>query len=295
MNLGDKALRYRRLFPALTRLPRPLAYRLARQVGRLDARRQPEVVAALRSALGRALPEAASGGVEDYFSLLAMETLDTCYLPRMSAANLGDWVRLDGVGHFEDAQRDGRGVILIMAHYGRLILTMLAIGLSGHPLGMLTTAVDETVAGLDPDERWFLGRKVRTVQHLLGGRWISLGGPMRELYRALEAGEAVTILLDVCAPSLGSRSAIPFLGGTLFVPQGIERLARKTGARMVYGCAVNQGYRVHSVLRPLPEGPADGLCAAVAELERDVRAHPWHWWQWNILDLLWQPEPNERG
>jgi hypothetical protein len=30
MNLGDKALRYRRLFPALTHLPRPLAYRLER-------------------------------------------------------------------------------------------------------------------------------------------------------------------------------------------------------------------------------------------------------------------------
>ncbi len=289
MNLGDKALRYRRLFPLLARLPPPIAYRLAWRVGRLDAQRQPETLAALRAAVGRVLPEAASGPVEDYFSLLAMETLDSCYLPRFGAANIGNWVRLDGVEHFEAAQRDGRGLILVMAHYGRLILTMLAIALQGRPLGMLTMAVDENNPDLDPSERWFLARKVANVQRLLGGRWISLGGPMRELYRALDGGEAITILLDAYVPSFGTRIGHPFLGGQLLVPQGIERLAHKTGARLVYGCAVNEGYRVRSSLRPLPAGAQAGLGAAVSELGRDVAAHPWHWWQWNILDLLWQP------
>ena len=64
--------------------------------------------------------------------------------------------------------------------------------------------------------------------------------------------------------------------------------ARKTGARLVYGVAVTEGHRVRASLRPLPDGAEAGLRAAVAELERDVRAHPWHWWQWNILDLVWQ-------
>lgn len=289
VSLGDKALRYRRLFPALSRLPRPLAYRLAAEIGRLDARRQPETQVALRAALQRVLPERDPAGVEAYFSLLAMETLDTCFLPCIDAANIGDWVRLDGVEHFTAAQAEGRGLILVMAHYGRLILTMLAIALSGHRLGMLTMAVDERNPGLDPEDRWFLSRKVGNVQRLLGGRWISLGGPMRDLYRALESGEAITILLDAFMPSFGTRIGYPFLGGQLLVPQGIERLVRKTGARLVYGCAVNEGYRVRSSLRPLPDGAEAGLRAAVAELGRDVDAHPWHWWQWPILDLLWQP------
>lgn len=289
VSLGDKALRYRRLFPALSRLPRPLAYRMAQEIGRLDARRQPETQAALRAALQRALPEADPTGADAYFSLLAMETLDTCFLPHIDATNIGDWVQLDGIEHFAAAQGEGRGLILVMAHFGRLILTMLAIALSGHRLGMLTMAVDESNSGLDAEDRWFLGRKVGNVQRLLGGRWISLGGPMRDLYRALEAGEAITILLDAYMPFFGARIGYPFLGGQLLVPQGIERLARKTGARLVYGCAVNDGLRVRSSLRPLPDGAEAALHAAVAELGRDVRAHPWHWWQWPILDLLWQP------
>lgn len=288
LNLGNKALRLRWLFPVLARLPMPLAYRLAGAVGRLDARRQPELAASLCAAVDRVLPGQVRGGVEDYFAMLAMETLDACFLPRMTAANVRDWVRLEGVEHLEAAQGEGRGVILVMAHYGRLILTMVAIALSGHPLGMLTMAVDESNPGLDPDERRFLARKVGNVRRLLGGRWVSLGGPLRDLYRGLEAGEAITILLDAYMPSFGTRIGVPFMGGSLLVPQGVERLARKTGARMVYGVAVTEGHRVRASLRPLPDGAEAGLRAAVAELERDVRAHPWHWWQWNILDLVWQ-------
>ncbi len=64
LNLGDKALRFRQLFPTLARLPMPLAYRLAGGVGRLDARRQPELAASLCAAVDRVLPGPVRGGEE---------------------------------------------------------------------------------------------------------------------------------------------------------------------------------------------------------------------------------------
>lgn len=287
MGLG-KRLRYQILFPALARLPLPLAYGLAAGIGIWDlcrdgaARRA--VMRGLRLLFPQLTPWARIGIALRHFIMKAWECLDAFVMARGRAGNL---VRVAGVEILSRAQAQGKGVILVMAHFGRLNLHGLGLALAGKELGMLTQAVDGH--DLDGIERAYLKRKAATLHAYLHGRWITLGGRLRELYRELEQGEIITILLDAYAPRWEKHAVhLPFLGGFLALPSGILRLARRTGARLVYGWTVPEGFRVCGLLTALPEELEAAFQEAVRHLEENVRRRPWMWWQWPIVGTVWR-------
>ena len=122
------------------------------------------------------------------------------------------------------------------------------------------------------------------------GPWIAKGDNTKDIFKAFSEGRILIILLDVFEPNKKKAKQYDFLGGKLQIPTGIERLAEKTGAQMVYGVAHCEGLQVHAQLRSLPEDPCEGLRCAVAELERDVMRSPGQWWQWNALEHIWRSE-----
>lgn len=295
---GDlrKRLRYYSVFAPLSRLPLAWAYAGAAGVGRYDRYRagsgRQAVAGAIRRVFGaQCPPEQARAWADAQLAMMARETLDVFTLPRFTPDSIERLVRLDSIEPLRAARADGRGVILVMAHYSRLNMLLLALALAGERLGMLTMAIDEGNPWLGPVDRRFLQHKVHGLLGRLGGRWVTLGGSMRGLYEGLSRGETIVILLDAVNPPGVKGARYPFLGGELEVARGIPRLARRTGARLVYGTVREQGWRLRGEVRSLPEDPEDGLAAAVAELERDVRAAPDQWWQWGALDHLWRPRP----
>ena len=294
--LLSRWLRYYALFRPLALLPAPSAYRAAAAIGRREglhslAMRQ-TVAAGMRQLFPAADEKEMERWLDNHFAMLARETLDVFVMPRLTPANSRPLLRLapGALTLLQDAKADGRGLIIAMSHYGRVNMLLLALGLAGQRLGMLTMVTDRRNPHLDPVERRYLQRKIHTLLGFIKGRWVTLGEDMRVLYRALEQGETMVLLLDSFTPERSQKKlAAPFFGGHLSVTRGIARLAERTGARVVYGVAQEHCWQVEAVLRPLPEQPEAALVMAVQELERDVRATPWQWWHWNILGAVWSP------
>jgi lauroyl/myristoyl acyltransferase len=290
-----KNLRYYGLFRPLAGLPLPLAYGAAGLIGRFDCRRNAAARAAVERGLQQAFPDLARVErvvwTRRYFEMLAREMLDVFTMPARTPVNSERLLRLrrGSLEVLHEARGGGRGVIIAMAHYGRLNMLLLALALAGERLGMLTMVTDERNRDLDPVDRVYLDRKIRTLLGFIRGSWITLGDDLRRLYQALEAGETLVLLFDAYDPERRIRPTAPFLGGELGLSSGIARLARRTGARVVYGVAHQPGWSVEAELRRLPDDPGAALAAAVRELEHDVRAAPWLWWHWNILELIWTP------
>lgn len=297
-----KWLRLYGLFHPLSRLPPGLAYRAANAIGRHDFRHMQDARTAIGNGLDAAFPRLAadpvlrSDWIQRYFTMMSREIMDTFVMENLHPGNSRQLVQLDpaSLSLMQETKREGRGTILVMAHFGRLNLVLLALAMAGFPLGMLTIAVDERNPELGAVDRRYLSQKVGTLLKHIGGRWVSLGDSMRGLYEGLQAGETIIILMDAHHQDQGgNKLQIPFLDGILEINQGIERIASKTGANLIYGAALENGWRVEAKLRPLPEAPGAALRQAVSYLEQDIQRTPWAWWHWNILDYIWTPRKTE--
>lgn len=307
MNFSEwcKGARLFGLFRPVSRLPMPLAYQIAEYVGSFDYRRRADLRQVIGSGLAAALPEARDPAQREewarrYCHMMSREIMDAFFMSRLNQANSTRLVTMpaDSLARMRTLREDGRGTIVVMAHYGRLNLLLLALAMAGYDLGMLTIAVDERNPELSPVDRAYLGNKVAALQKQIRGRWVSLGDNLRGLYQGLKSGEIIVILMDAYhAGQDDNRIDLPFLGGHLNVSQGIVRLAEKTGARMIYGAVRDPlpsetekaSWQAVATLRPLPDNPEEALKQSVAWLEQDVLDMPWLWWHWNILDYIWKP------
>ncbi len=291
-----KWLRYRLWYPALARLPLPVGYALAAISGMgemlVDQDGRRAVSEGLRRLLPRLSPLRRAEILVRYFVMRSWECLDAFVL-MADARRAASLVEISGLEILRQARSSGRGVILVMAHFGRINLHALGLARAGERLGMLTMAIDGN-PDLDPVERDYLRAKAASLHRYLGGSWIRLGGSLRQLYRDLEQGEVVVILLDAYVPGWERRVAkFSFFDGRLALPTGILRLAKRTGARLVYAGALQQGFRVRGYLKPLPSAPEAGFQAALCCLEHDIRQFPWLWWQWNLMSQIFTPAESE--
>lgn len=290
-----KFFRYRLLFPALAYLPLAVAYGLAAVVGVFDlwtnrsTRRA--VIAGVRLLWPQLSLWKSIKFAVGYFVTQAWECLDAYVMMRGKAGGL---VRVQGIETLQQAQAEGKGVILIMAHFGRVGLHGLGLALAGFRLGMLTQAIDG--GQFVESERVYIRRKAETLHAYMRGCWISLDGRLRDLYRELEKGETIIILLDAYAPGWKKHAVqLPFLGGYLALPNGILRLAKRTGARLVYGWTEPEGFRVCGFLTGLPEEPDLAFQQAVRHLEHTVQRWPWLWWLWPIVGTIWHRQQAING
>lgn len=294
MSISQKRreFRLRITYPTLAKLPPVVAYAFADLLGRRDARRNHDLRVALGNGFDKAMPgltaDARENLIREQALMLSREVMDAWLLPRLDARTLGSMVTVDNVAALEEARSEGKGVLLIMAHYSRLVLLLAALGARGFEMGMLTMRIDEANPDLLPCERRYLSQKVSALRAMLRGGWVSLGDPMRPLYEGLRRGEIWIVLLDAYHSEFGRQMDYPFLDGELSLPSGIDRIMAKTGARAVFASVRENGpRRLRGRFTRLPDDPASVMSAAVSELEVDVRAAPAQWWQWNILDYLW--------
>lgn len=286
-------LRYFLEYRTVSRLPRPLAYKLVGYLGDRDRRRMSQIAQDMGVNLRLVFPDMTDDRIGSYtrahFRMMAREVLDVFDLPNFSRDSLGKVFLPSGFNEIPQPGTSGPGTIIALGHYGRPIMLPVALGLSGKATGLLTQTIDERNLGLNPIDRMFLQFKMHHAVKLCGGRWIATGDDLRKLYEALDKGENIVILFDL--PNAGAREtfAAPFLGSMLHPAVGVLRLLRKTGARIVYGVARDKGSAVSVEIRPLPNGdPESTMRAAICELERDVLAEPWQWWQWPYLSTIWK-------
>ncbi|WP_018913593.1 lysophospholipid acyltransferase family protein [Thiomonas sp. FB-6] len=177
-------------------------------------------------------------------------------------------VRVSGREAVEQAWAEGRGVLYLTPHLGCFEVAAQVAAQWG-PI---------TVLYRPPHKAWLNPLAGARLRHNLRTAPASVAG-MRPLLRALRNGEAVGMLPDQ-APSAGDGVWAPFFGRPAYTMTLPVRLARLTGARIVFAVAERlprgAGYRLNlrALQGPLPEDPRQAAARLNREIEELVRTCP---------------------
>lgn len=235
-------------------------------------------LANLRLAFGREWDEARIHRVaRASFGHLATTMVEFfLHQPRWTAADVDRWLRWDGREHLDAALARGRGVILVMAHYGNWELFAPLLGRWGYPVHAIAREADDPgLNGVIQEIRTRWGAQVYSRRQ----------GPRRAL-AVLRANELLVMHLDQNHADGGVF--VDFFGHPAATATGAARLAHRTGAALVCAFGIRQPDRTYR-MRFLPALLADGdapveaeIVRLTAELTRRIEAQivaaPEQWW-----------------
>lgn len=263
--------------------PRPLAGRLARlYAGALDLALPRLRRAAMRN-LAFALPEADHRRVVDeVFDSIGRVLLALAKAPRITGANVNEWIRCEGLEHFKRAQARGRGVLVATAHLGNWELSAYAHALMSAPMHVVVRPLDNSLM-----DRLIARRRTLSGNHIIEKKDFARG-----ILKALAANEAVGILIDQNA-SLEQGVFVDFFGVPACAGVGFAKIAARSGAAVVPGYALWSEAERRHVLRFYPEIAITGDAAEDTRrlhehLESVVRENPG---QWLWIHRRWKTRP----
>lgn len=194
-----------------------------------------------------------------------------------------DRVDIEGEEHFDEARAYGKGVIFTSAHMGSVEVASTLVLLKGFKI----TSVMER---LNPR---MLMDWVVTCRAKMGVELLPTVGSGMKLVRRLRRGEMVALVVDI-GISGGDGVKVPFFGHETEFPAGPARLARLSGAPVVFGWAARKprGRYLAHVSAPIlsnrdldPDEDARQITRRmVREFEQAVRRYPE---QWYVFRDMW--------
>jgi Kdo2-lipid IVA lauroyltransferase/acyltransferase len=227
--------------------------------------------------------------LKEHYRELGRVWVEYARLPDLVRAGAGEVVaEVRGLEHLENANAEGRGVILLTGHFGNFELLGAWLG-RRHP-------VDFVVKPLSNPRVEAMAQALRDAA---GVGSIRLGMSMRGVMRALREGRWVAMLADQDARRHGVF--VPFMGRAASTPTGPARLSIATGAPIIMGFVSRRTDRrlELDIDPPLssedPRAPdaVERLTARhTARLEAWVRRYPQ---QWFWLHRRWKTVPNPEG
>lgn len=284
------------LYRCAARLPLPLAHALGACVGALAWLVPNKFARRTRFHIARCLPELGGAARERLvFRTLVESGKALAELPVLwagPAARVARLVReVRGTAELDRALAAGKGVIAASPHLGAWELAGLDYS-RRYPIVSMYR-----LQGNEWDEPMKRGRE------RFGARLVpSDRGGVRELLEALRRGETIGVLPDQDPPE-GSGAFAPFFGIAAHTPVLAPRLARRTGAPVLYIFAERlswgRGFVLHVVPAPAEVTDADETraCAAMNRgLEDCIRRFPAQYW-WSYARFRRRPpgEPSIYG
>lgn len=193
----------------------------------------------------------------------------------VTAEELLDRCRFEGLEYLEQALAAGRGVFLLTGHVGNWELAGAATAARGYPF---------YAVGRRLKNPWVNDRVTR-LRRRFGGSVINHRNAVRPILRALKEGAAVALLMDQRALF---KEAVPstFFGRRVATNHGLAILALRTGAPVVPGfCERDRATYVMRFQAPVVPPDAGHREQQIrlyterfdATIERAVRRRPEQW------------------
>jgi len=145
-----------------------------------------------------------------------------------SQARLDRLVERHGEEHFDEARSYGRGIIFASAHMGSIEVASAMVQLEGF---RITSVMERLRPKLLMD--WIVLCRAK-----MGVTLLQTAGTGRQLLRALRRGEMVALVVDIGYRNDNCGVPVSFLGHPTYFPAGLARLARLSGAPIIFGTAV---------------------------------------------------------
>jgi len=217
------------------------------------------------------------------FEHLGMNIVEACVFFFRPPSVLLSRVDLAGVEHVEAAAAEGKGVLVLTAHYGNWELLAGAHLLSAFPLSVVVRPLDDPL----------MDRVVERFRLRSGVELIAKRRALREILEALRRGRMVGILLDQNT-SRAEAVFAPFFGFPASTSKALAVISLRTGAPVVpvFIRRVEGGrhrVEVGPSIPPPPNGDVTDYTAAFnRSIEAAVRRSPEQWfWMHN----RWKTRP----
>jgi Kdo2-lipid IVA lauroyltransferase/acyltransferase len=252
--------------------PLPLAAWLARRYVSILDHAVPRLRRAAYANLSFALPGADRKAITDgVFDSLARVVLAFAKFPSIRRENIDRWLRCEGLEHYTNALRAGRGVLIATGHLGNWELSAFAHAWLTEPMNVVVRPLDNPL----------IDRLIQRRRELSGNRSLSKREIARPILKALAANQAVGILIDQNWTA-DNGVFVDFFGTPACTDAGFAKLAARSGAPVVPGFAFWSEKERRYVLRFYPPVPITGdavrdTAALQAAFETIVRAHPSEW------------------
>ena len=266
--------------------PLPVAHALARGYARLLDLGIPRLRRVARQNLAMALPEFTPRRhreiVDGVFRSVARILVTFAKFPAIRRQPLDRWIRLEGGEHFDEALRQGRGVLFATAHLGNWELSAFAHAQLTGPMNVVVRPLDNPL----------IDRMVERRRALTGNRSIGKKDFARSILKALAANQAVGILIDQnAAPDSGVF--VDFFGVPACAGTGFAKFAAHSGAVVIPGFALWSDQERRYILRFYPPMKMTGDIARdtqtlQSKLEDVIRTHPD---QWLWIHRRWKTRP----
>ena len=266
--------------------PVRVAHRLARGYSKLLDLALPRLRRVAYRNLSLAQPELDEARrkqiVDGVFRSIARLLVTVAKFPAIRRENLSRWIRCEGQEYFEQARREGRGVLFATAHLGNWELSAYAHALLAAPMNVVVRPLDNSQ----------IDALVERRRGLSGNRMIFKKDFARSILKALGANQAVGILVDQnSSPDAGVF--VNFFGVKACAGTGFAKLAAHSGASVIPGFALWSEEERRYVLRFYPPvemtGDAERDTQAVeSKLEEVIRQYPD---QWLWIHRRWKTRP----
>jgi KDO2-lipid IV(A) lauroyltransferase len=205
-------------------------------------------------------------------------------LPRLREKGILESIEVEGREHLEAAQERGKGIILLMSHFGNWEL----VGLMGMHLGLDVHLLVGDLSNSRVDEQ------INEMRERLGLKILRRGMALRSTLKLLRENKTVLFPGDQEARYHGIT--VPMFGRRTLTHPGAAHFALKTGAAILMGFPIRDGSRFRFRFLPpiLPEGEATKeavikwTAVHTAALESMVREFPE---QWFWLHRRWKAAP----
>jgi KDO2-lipid IV(A) lauroyltransferase len=207
-------------------LPRPLAHAVGTAIGRLAYILHPRLRRVGMRNLELAFPDKSLAErrriLRALYVSLGRLLGEFCLFPYYTPENAAEIAVYQGFENFEAAERRGKGVLLLTAHFGGWEVGSFFHSLSGHPMQIVVRPLDNRP----------LDELVTHYRGLHGNTMIGKQEFARALISAMRSNQTVGILMDTnMTPPQGVF--VDFFGRMACTASGLARVAQKTDATVV--------------------------------------------------------------
>lgn len=248
---------------------------------------------ALEDELDKIFPDIGRGDraleVKKSFINKMQTEFESLFYPDLNKGNIEGLVGCEGIPNLDKALKDGKGVMLLFAHFGANQMVMPAIGYRGYTMSQMSapsTVWEEKMPNRKFSRIAKLGLEIRWKhEQSLPVKHINIFGSMKEAFLCLKRNEILGIAMD--GGGGDKRVSVDFLGKRAFFATGAIGVAMRTN------CAVLPTFMIRNsdgtnrmIIEPqmkmksLDESPAaieENTAAFVKRLEEYVRRYPCHY------------------
>ena len=253
----------------------------------LIGRRRRMALENLRLALGDQLsPEEILRVAKESFANHGRGLAELFRFPLLDSEGLLALVQLEGLEHFQAAEAQGKGVLVLSAHLGNFDLMAPLLAAKGYPAALVSK-----LPAVRSASRWWLGTRENKGVRIFAGE-----GTLKDTLRCLREGGSVGFVLDQSAVHRDGLF-VPFFGRPASTLSTLAVLARRTGSPIIPIHIFREGGGHRMIIepplnaQPQPDKEADILERTKSYArwtEKVIRRHPE---QWTWLHNRWKTKP----